>query len=176
MTAPIISVGAVFVFPRVASVASASRRGGTVFSFGILEAGMLNLAIAPLVIAGLAGLLFGVRYMRREAYLPYHAAVAGKAWSELDPGVQIVILCMLRLIGGGFATFGVTILWLCYALHEGVRWAPWAILTVSIFALGPTVYVAAKLRAFRPDANTPVRPTLMLIALILVGVGLSLLA
>jgi hypothetical protein len=37
---------------------------------------MLNLAITPLVIAGLAGLLFGVRYMRREAYLPYHAAVA----------------------------------------------------------------------------------------------------
>jgi uncharacterized protein YjeT (DUF2065 family) len=137
---------------------------------------MLNLAITPLVIAGLAGLLFGVRYMRREAYLPYHAAVAGKAWSELDRGVQIVILGMLRLIGGGFATFGVTILWLCYALHEGVRWAPWAILTVSIFALGPTVDVAAKLRALRPDANTPVRPTLVLIVLILAGVSLSLLA
>jgi hypothetical protein len=83
---------------------------------------------------------------------------------------------MLRLIGGGFATFGVTILWLCYALHEGVRWAPWAILTVSIFALGPTVDVAAKLRALRPDANTPVRPTLVLIVLILAGVSLSLLA
>ena len=60
---------------------------------------MLNLALAPVFLVALAGIVFGVRYMRRDAFLPYHAAVAGKSWTELDPGVQIIILGMLKIIG-----------------------------------------------------------------------------
>ena len=137
---------------------------------------MLNLALVPLLLVALAVILFGVRYMRREAFLPYHSAVAGKSWSELDAGVQQIVLGMLKIIGGGFATLGVTLLWLCFALYEGVRWAPWAILTVSAAALVPMLYVAIQLRSFRPDAQTPVRPTLVMMALIILGVGLSLFA
>jgi hypothetical protein len=99
--------------------------------------------------------------MRREAYLPYHAVVAGKPFAELDPGVQAIILGMLKIIGGGFATLGVTLLWLCFALHEGERWAPWAILTISAAALVPMLYVATT-RTFRPGAPTPVRPTIVM--------------
>lgn len=137
---------------------------------------MLNLALVPLLIVALAVIVFGVRYTRCEAFLPYHSAVAGKSWSELDAGVQQVVLAMLGIIGGGFATLGVTLLWLCFALHQGVRWAPWAILTVSATALIPMLYVAIQLRSFRPDAQTPVRPTLAMMALIVLGVGLSLFA
>ena len=108
--------------------------------------------------------------------MPYHAAVAGQSWAELDPGVQIVILGMLKIIGGGFVTLGVSLLWLSFALREGARWAPWAILTISAAALGPMLYVAIGPRAFRPDAQTPVRPTLAMIILIVVGFGLSILA
>ena len=137
---------------------------------------MLNLALAAVLLVALAGIVFGVRYMRRDAFMPYHAAVAGTSWAELDPGVQAVILGMLKVIGGGFVTLGVTLLWLSLALHEGARWAPWAILTISAAALGPMLYAAIGLRAFRPDAQTPVRPTLAMIVLIVVGVGLSILA
>jgi len=137
---------------------------------------MLDLALTAVLLVAFGGILFGVRYMRREEYLPYHADVAGKSWNELDPGVQAIILGMLKIIGAGFATLGVTLLWLCFALHEGARWAPWAILTISAVALGPMLYVATKLRAFRPEAQTPVRPTVAMMVLIVVGVGLSLLA
>jgi hypothetical protein len=137
---------------------------------------MLNLALAAVLLVAFGGILFGVRYMRREAYLPYHADVAGKSWNELDPGVQVIILGMLKIVGAGFATLGVTLLWLCFALHEGARWAPWAILTISAVELGPMLYVAMRLRAFRPDAQTPVRPTLAMMVLIVAGVGLALLA
>jgi len=68
---------------------------------------------------------------------------------------------------------GVTLLWLCFALHAGARWAPLAILTISAIALGPMLYVALKLRAFQPNAKTPVAPTSVMIVLIIVGVGLS---
>jgi hypothetical protein len=137
---------------------------------------MLNLALVPLLIVALAVIAFGVRYMRCASFMPYHSAVAGKSWSELDAGVQVVVLGMLRMIGGGFATLGVSLLWLCLALHEGARWAPWAILTVSAVALGPMLYVAIKLRAFRPEAQTPVKPTLAMMVLILLGAGLSIFA
>ena len=137
---------------------------------------MLNLALAAVLLVAFGGVLFGVRYMRRGEYLPYHAAVAGKSWNELDPGVQVVILGMLKIVGAGFVTLGVSLLWLCFALHEGAWWAPWAILTVSAIALGPMLYVATKLRAFRPEAKTPVRPTVAMMLLIIVGVGFSLLA
>jgi hypothetical protein len=137
---------------------------------------MLNLALAAVLLVALGAILFGVRYIRREAYLPYHAAVAGKSLVDLDPGVQVIILGMLKIIGGGFVTLGVALLWLCFGLHQGVRWAPWAILSVSAVALGPMLYVAVRLRAFRPDAQTPVWPTLAMIVLIVACVGLSLLA
>jgi hypothetical protein len=83
---------------------------------------------------------------------------------------------MLRIIGGGFVTLGVALLWLCFALTKGAVWAPWAILSVAAVALVPMLYVAVKLRAFRPEAQTPVRPTLVMMVLIVAGVGLSLLA
>jgi hypothetical protein len=137
---------------------------------------MLNLALAMLIVVALGGILFGVRYMRREAYLPYHAVVVGKPFAELEPGVQAIILGMLKIIGGGFATLGITLLWLCFALHKGEGWAPWAVLTISAAALVPMLYVAITLRSFRPDAPTPVRPTLVMIILVVTGVGLSLLA
>jgi hypothetical protein len=38
------------------------------------------------------------------------------------------------------------------------------------------LYVAIKLRSFRPDAQTPVRPTLAMMVLIVIGVCLSILA
>jgi hypothetical protein len=81
---------------------------------------------------------------------------------------------MLKIIGSGFATLGITLLWLCFALYTGERWAPWAILTVSAVALIPMLYVAITLRTFRPGAPTPVRPTCGMMILIVIGVGLSL--
>src|SRR5258708_38936948 len=118
---------------------------------------MLDLALAAVLLVALGAILFGVRYMRREAFLPYHADVVGKSWGELDAGVQVIILGMLKIIGAGFATLGVTLLWLCFALHEGARWAPWAILTVSAGGLGAHLVVCPQPRAVRPRPRTAAR-------------------
>jgi len=100
---------------------------------------MLNAAIARLVVAALLGLVFGGRYLNARTFMPYHATAAGKSWSELDPGIQAVVVAMLRIVGGAFAGLGVTILWLCFALYEGARWAPWAILMISAVMLAPAL-------------------------------------
>jgi hypothetical protein len=137
---------------------------------------MLNAAIALLVIAALLGLVFGGWYLSARTFMPYQAIASGKTWPELESGVQAVILAVLRIVGGAFAGLGLTILWLCFALHEGARWAPWAILTISAVMLAPALYGALKLRAFEPKARTPVGPTLLAMVLIIAGAVLAMFA
>ena len=137
---------------------------------------MLNLALGLLALSAFLVITVGIRYLRCEVFMPYHATVAGKSWAELDPGIQTLLLGLLKVNGGGLASLAITILWLCLAIRDGVWWAPWAILTISAVALGATLFAAVTLRSFRPDAKTPVGPVLMLIALIVVGTGLSMIA
>ncbi len=135
---------------------------------------MRDIAIVPLVAAAALGISIGLKYMLATAFMSYHATVAGRPWAQIDPGMQAIVLGMLRIIGGGFATTGVATLWLCVAIHEGARWAPWAILTIAAVSLLPTLLVALRLRAYQPSAKTPVVPTLAALALIIIGAGLSI--
>ncbi len=137
---------------------------------------MTKLPLVFLLLAALLAIFFGVRYLRAKEFMPYHAVVAGKSWSELERGVQTVILGMLNILGGGFATYGLALLWLLLPLHRGESWVPWAVLTITATALLPTLYVTIMLRRFEPKAKTPIVPTLIALALVLAGVGSSYLA
>src|SRR2546429_318335 len=105
--------------------------------------------------------------------MPYHAVVAGKEWSQLEPGVQTAILGMLRIVGGGIFAYGLALLWLLLPLNRGEPWAAWAALTISAAILVPTLYVTIMLRRFQQKAKTPIVPTAIVIALVLAGLGTS---
>jgi hypothetical protein len=136
---------------------------------------MSKLALLPLVVAALVSIAFGIRYLLAKQFMPYHAVVTGKPWAELELGMRTAILGMLKIVGGGLLTYGLALLWLLVPLERGERWAVWAILTVTASTILPTLYVTIMLRRFEPKAKTPVVPTLVVLALILVGVGGSLL-
>ena len=134
---------------------------------------MLSFQIALLAIAGLISTLFGVRYFFARQFMPYHATVAGRSWSELEPGVRTIILGMLKIIGGGFLAYGLALLWLLIPLGQKQSWAPWATLTVSIVSVLPSVYVTIWLRRISPSARTPVAPAIAVLLIALAGSGLS---
>ena len=134
---------------------------------------MPKIALILLLLAALLPIAFGLRYLRTKEFMPYHAVVAGKSWTELDPGVQTIVLGMLRIVGGGLLTYGVALLWLLLPLGRGESWAIWAVLTITAATIGPTLYVTIMLRKFEPKANTPIVPTLVALALVLAGVGAS---
>jgi hypothetical protein len=134
-----------------------------------------KLSLILLSLAALVSIFFGVRYFFTKEFMPYHAVVSGKAWSELGRGVQAAILGMLKICGGGFATYGLALLWLLLPLNRGETWAAWAVLTVSAAMLLPTLYVTLMLRRFEPKAKTPVGAPLVVLVLVLVGVGAALL-
>jgi hypothetical protein len=137
---------------------------------------VLKLSLAPLLLAALVSVFFGIRYLLSREYMPYHAVVTGKPWSQLEPGVQTAILGMLRIVGGGILAYGLALLWLLLPLNRGEPWAAWAALTISAAILVPTLYVTVMLRRFQPKAKTPIIPTAIVLALVLAGVGASLLA
>jgi hypothetical protein len=62
---------------------------------------MNNLALALLALSAFLLIAVGIRYLRCEIFMPYHATVAGKSWLQLDPGIQTLLLGMLRVTGGG---------------------------------------------------------------------------
>lgn len=134
---------------------------------------MLGFQIALLAIAGLISILFGVRYFFASEFMPYHATVAGKSWSELEPGMRTIILGMLKIIGGGFLAYGLAVLWLLIPLGQKQSWAAWAVLTVSLASVLPSVYVTIWLRRVSPSARTPVAPAVAVLVMALVGSALA---
>ena len=127
-----------------------------------------------LALAALLALAFGLRYLLTKAFMPYHAAILDKQWAVLEPRLQIIVLGMLRVAGGGLLGYGVSLLWLLLPLLRGEVWAAWAALTVSLVVVGPILYVVVWLRGFEPKARTPIVPTLAVLSLVIVASVLSL--
>lgn len=134
---------------------------------------MLKIQLALLSMAALISIYFGIRYFLAKEFMPYHAVVAGKSWSDLEPGLRTVIRGMLRIIGGGFATYGIALLWLLVPLSARQPWATWAALTITATEILPTLYVTIALRRAAPTARTPVLPASLVLALALVGACIS---
>ena len=134
---------------------------------------MLTAQLVLVSLSALVAVFFAIRYFTTKEFMPYHAVVAGKGWSELDPGVRIIILGMLRIIAGGFATYGVALLWLLVPLSARQLWAAWAVFTLTLVGVLPALYVTISLRRSAPAAQTPVVPAAVVLGLGLAGAAIS---
>jgi hypothetical protein len=65
------------------------------------------------------------------------------------------------------------VLWLLLPLSRHESWAPWAVLTLTLTNVVPTLYVTIWLRRFEPSARTPVVPAAIVLVLAVVGAGTS---
>lgn len=135
---------------------------------------MQIVTLMALVLAAALALAFGARYVLTKAFMPYHAAVLDKPWTVLEPRLQIVILGMLKVAGGGLLGYGLVLLWLLLPLQRGEAWAAWAALSISLAVVGPILYVVVWLRRIQPSAKTPIVPALIVLVLVAVGAIASL--
>ena len=131
---------------------------------------MRRFAVLVLFIAAMLSVGAGVRYLITGEFMAYHAIVSGKSWQQLEPGIQTIVLGMLRIVGGGFLACGVSLLWLLRPLGKGEAWSRWAALTIAFCAWIPTLYVVLVLRAASPESQPPMVPTSLMLALTVVGV------
>jgi hypothetical protein len=75
-----------------------------------------------------AGTAWGLGFLLRSEFTPYHRAAAGVPWSAVPANFQVVILALTKLAGGLWVAFALCIfvlLWIPF--RQGARWALWAV-------------------------------------------------
>jgi hypothetical protein len=128
---------------------------------------MRKLALVLLALSGIGCVVVGARYALATEFMPYHAVLAGKPWAELEPGVQAIVLGMMKIMGSAIAACGLALLAFAWAGNAGARWPAVAAAVVGSVVGAPTLYVTLFLRTVNPRAETPVALTAVLLVLIL---------
>ena len=118
---------------------------------------------------------FGSVYLFRSEFMPYHADAIGTNWESVDPTIQVLILALMRVAGGGWLAAAVSIaILLKVQLQKDFRWIRWAIPAVGLTVSLPTLYATYYVTTNTP-ANPPWLAALIGIVLLLVGFAASLL-
>ena len=118
----------------------------------------------------LISIIFGFIYLIKNQFMPYHSEALGLSWSDLEPNLQILILALMRVAGGGFLATGLAMLiLLIIPFRAGDSWSIYAIPIISFCTSSGALY-ATWLVKTRTPGNPPV--ILSLLALILTIIGL----
>ena len=122
------------------------------------------------------GLLFASLYLFRSKYMPYHADAVGKSWHELDSEIRILIIALMRVVGGGWMASSIAIGGFMYLfIFSGVLWASLAMVITGMAVCIPTL-LATLIVKRRTKASPPIFAVLLSIVLLLTGFVVALMA
>lgn len=128
----------------------------------------MKLAVLGYALAGAAGLGMAARYATADQFMTYHAIASGSQWELLTPGVQLILLALLKAAGAGFFATAVAAFMLIPPITRGDAWARWTSLATTCALLVPLLYVTLTLRA-ATGAPTPIVPAAVGLALVVVA-------
>ena len=118
--------------------------------------------------------IFGTIYLLRSEFMPYHAIAVGKTWVEVDPSLQILLLALIRVVGGTWIATALAMgIILFIPFKQGMRWARWAIAAIGLVAESASLFVTLTVTLNTP-ATPPWKGALIIIVLLIVGLFLSL--
>lgn len=137
---------------------------------------MRKLALVFQLLAAVMSIGASMRYLAASEFMPYHAAVAGQAWTALSPGLQVIITGMLHILGAGFLGCGIALAALARPLWRTERWAAWASLLVGVAVWAPTLAVTLMLKTAAPAAQPPTAPTIAILVLVIAAFIAALLS
>jgi hypothetical protein len=115
---------------------------------------------------------FGFTYLFRTEFMPYHAVAVGVPWDQVSSSFQVLILGLMRAVGGAcFAVAVLELILLLVPFRQGAVWARWAIpaggLVIAAAALYAMIYVALYTPATPPWIAPAAGALLLVIGLIL---------
>ncbi|MGK7949110.1 MAG: hypothetical protein AB4368_09980 [Xenococcaceae cyanobacterium] len=119
-------------------------------------------------------IVFGLIYLIKNQFMPYHSEALGLSWSDLKPNFQVLILALMRAVGGGFLATGLTMLILLIIPYRaGEIWSIYAIPAISLCTSSGTLY-ATWLVKTRTPGNPPLGLSLLALGLTIIGFIFSL--
>lgn len=119
-------------------------------------------------------ILFGLIYLTKNQFMPYHAEALGLSWSELSENMQVLILALMKAAGGGFLATGLAIfILLIIPFRVGDRWTIYATPAVSLCTSLGTLYATLLVKNKTPG-KPPVVLSFLALALTIIGFILSI--
>lgn len=137
---------------------------------------LLSAAFACHLLAIVVSVVFGLTYLFRREFMPYHAAAVGMEWRAVSVEFQSLVLALMRAVAGGtLATALLTSFVLFIPFRSGEVWALWAVPLGGCVLSAGSLY-AMRIMAVNTRASPPFKPVLFGLALVLIGFALSLAA
>ncbi len=126
--------------------------------------------LLAMLLIGIAGLL----YLSRSQFMPYHAIAVGKAWAEVTSPFQILLLALIRVVGGAWIATALAMgILLFIPFRQGMRWARWSVPAIGLVAVLPALYVTLSVTLHTPAAP-PWKAVVLSVVLLVAGFILSL--
>lgn len=117
----------------------------------------------------LVSILFGLIYLAKNQFMPYHAEALGLSWSELEEKMQVLILALMRAAGGGFLATGLAIsVLLMIPFRAGDTWSIYTIPAISLCTSIGTLYATLLVKTKTPG-TPPLGLSFLALALTMIG-------
>lgn len=107
-------------------------------------------------LAGLLLLAFGIIYLTRSSFMPYHAQAVSMDWNDVPQDMQYIILALMRAIGGGYTASAVGMLFLSYQYGRTSDFR----ISVFTFFMGTIAGMGSAYAILTVKLNTPGEPPL----------------
>jgi hypothetical protein len=121
-----------------------------------------------------AAFIFGIMYLTRFDFMPYHREALGKDWGELDNRLQTLIVALMRAVGGGLLGASLAMMIMLFIpFRSGELWAFYTIPAIGLITYLPSLYATMIVR-LRTGASSPVIMIATGSALLVVGFAISL--
>lgn len=124
-------------------------------------------------VVALVTIAFGLIYLLRPSFMPYHQEALARPWQELEPRLQALLLAFLRAAGGGMLASGIGAgAMLLVPFRAGEGWSLVAIPAVELAVVLPMLWATYIVRS-RTGAHSPVWLSAAGIALVVAGIALA---
>ena len=118
--------------------------------------------------------IFGLVYLFRPEFMPYHADAVASEWSGVERPYQVLFLALMRATGGAWLATAVAMLILLWIpFRRGDKWVRWTIPTIGLILSGPAFYATTYVRQHTPG-NPPWIAVVIGLLLSAVGLVISL--
>lgn len=135
---------------------------------------LLSLAFACHALGIVTIVGFGLAYLLRRQFMPYHGVALGQEWAEVPRPVQVLTLALMRAVGGAALALAVLAGFvLLIPFRAGEAWAFWALPVSSVLVSSGSLLAMGTVAKNTP-ARPPFLPVVVALVLSIVGFFLSL--
>ncbi len=120
-------------------------------------------------LAALILLLFGVTYLLRNSFMPYHSEALSADWNDLDKHLQILIIALMKVIAGGYLSVSLLIFFLQKKFNQKrIYWIPPLILICGVLISCTSIYATLLVR-LHTHGQPPIQVAIAGLVLLIIG-------